>query len=120
LSLTGQPNAMGGREVGGMSTMLAAHLQLSNPGHQQLVQEFWASPRIATRAGLKAVELFKAMYERRIKAVWIMATNPVVSLPDADRVRAALARCPLVVVSDCVDPTDTSELAHVLLPAARR
>jgi len=118
LSLTGQPNAMGGREVGGMSTMLAAHLQLSNPGHQQLVREFWASPRIATRAGLKAVELFKAMYERRIKAVWIMATNPVVSLPDADRVRAALARCPLVVVSDCVAPTDTSELAHVLLPAA--
>jgi assimilatory nitrate reductase catalytic subunit len=117
-ALTGQPNAMGGREVGGMATMLAGHLQLGNPAHQRLVQEFWASPRIATRPGLKAVELFKAMYERRIKALWIMATNPVVSLPDADRVRAALARCPLVVVSDCVADTDTTDFAHVLLPAA--
>jgi assimilatory nitrate reductase catalytic subunit len=117
-SLTGQPNAMGGREVGGMANMLAAHMELGNPGHRKLVQEFWNSPRIATTAGLKAVELFAAMHAGRIKAVWIMATNPVVSLPDADFARAALERCELVVVSDCVAATDTTAYADVLLPAA--
>lgn len=79
-SLTGQPNAMGGREVGGMANTLAAHLELENPQHGALVQEFWGSPRIASRPGLKAVELFEAMYAGRIKAVWIMGTNPVVSI----------------------------------------
>ncbi len=118
LSLTGQPNAMGGREVGGMSNMLAAHMELGNPEHRQLVQNFWDSPHIADRPGLKAVELFDAMHAGRIKAVWIMATNPVVSLPDADRAREALRRCELVVVSDCIAATDTTALAHVLLPAA--
>ncbi len=117
-SLTGQPNAMGGREVGGMANMLAAHMRLENPTHSQLVQSFWSSPHIATRPGLKAVELFEAIYDGRIQAVWIMATNPIASLPQADRARAALARCPLVVVSDCMVDTDTTSLAHVLLPAA--
>jgi assimilatory nitrate reductase catalytic subunit len=117
-SLTGQPNAMGGREVGGMSNMLAAHMELDNAAHRRLVQEFWDSPRIAARPGLKAVDLFEAMHAGRIKAVWIMATNPVVSLPDADRVREALERCELVVVSDCIATTDTTALADVLLPAA--
>jgi assimilatory nitrate reductase catalytic subunit len=117
-SLTGQPNAMGGREVGGMSNMLAAHMELDNAGHRRVVQDFWDSPRIAARPGLKAVELFEAMHAGRIKAVWIMATNPVVSLPDADRVRVALGRCELVVVSDCIAATDTTALADVLLPAA--
>ena len=117
-SLTGQPNAMGGREVGGMSNMLAAHMDLDNAGHRRVVQDFWDSPRIAAQPGLKAVELFEAMHAGRIKAVWIMATNPVVSLPDADRVREALERCELVVVSDCIAATDTTALADVLLPAA--
>jgi assimilatory nitrate reductase catalytic subunit len=117
-SLTGQPNAMGGREVGGMATTLAAHLSLKCARHRELVQGFWEAPHIASRQGLKAVDLFEAIHERRVKAVWIMATNPVVSLPDADRVRAALARCPLVVVSDCVARTDTTVFAHLLLPAA--
>ena len=117
-SLTGQPNAMGGREVGGMANMLAAHMALDNAEHRRVVQEFWDGPRMAARPGLKAVELFEAMHAGRIKAVWIMATNPVVSLPDADRVRQALKRCELVVVSDCVAVTDTTALAHVLLPAA--
>ena len=117
-SLTGQPNAMGGREVGGMANLLAAHMTLDNAEHRGLVQEFWRAPRVATRPGLKAVELFEAMHAKTIKAVWIMATNPVVSLPDADRVREALERCELVVVSDCVGVTDTTALAHVLLPAA--
>src|SRR6185312_14627487 len=117
-SLTGQPNAMGGREVGGMANMLAAHMELGNPEHRSLVRQFWNSPRIAATPGLKAVELFEAMHAGRIKAVWIMATNPIVSLPDADRAREALERCELVVVSDCIAATDTTALAHVLLPAA--
>jgi assimilatory nitrate reductase catalytic subunit len=117
-SITGQPNAMGGREVGGLANMLAAHMDLDNPEHRRTVQAFWDSPNIAARPGLKAVDLFEAIHERRIKAVWIMATNPVVSLPDADKVKEALQRCELVVVSDCVERTDTNALAHVLLPAA--
>jgi assimilatory nitrate reductase catalytic subunit len=117
-SLTGQPNAMGGREVGGMANMLAAHMDLDDATHRARVQKFWRSPRVASRPGLKAVDLFEAVHAGRIKAVWIMATNPVVSLPDADRVRAALQKCDFVAVSDCVARTDTTALAHVLLPAA--
>ena len=116
-SITGQPNAMGGREVGGLANMLAAHLELANPAHRALVQDYWQSPRIAEKPGLKAVELFEAIHAGRVKAVWIMATNPVVSLPDADRVREALQRCELVVVSEVMARTDTADLAHVLLPA---
>ncbi|MES2918069.1 MAG: molybdopterin-dependent oxidoreductase [Pseudomonadota bacterium] len=116
-SLTGQPNAMGGREVGGLANMLAAHMDLENGVHRERVQRFWDAPVIADRAGLKAVDMFEAVHDGRIKAIWIMATNPVVSLPDADRVRAALAKCELVVVSDCIADTDTTRLAHVKLPA---
>jgi assimilatory nitrate reductase catalytic subunit len=117
-SITGQPNAMGGREVGGLANMLAAHMDLDNPSHRTLVQNFWHSPSIAARPGLKAVDLFEAIHQGRVKAVWIAATNPVVSLPDADRVRAALRRCELVIVSDCVSDTDTMRLAHIAFPAA--
>jgi assimilatory nitrate reductase catalytic subunit len=116
-SLTGQPNAMGGREVGGLANMLAAHMDLENAAHRERVQRFWDSPVLAAAPGLKAVDLFEAVHAGRVKAIWIMATNPVVSLPDADRVRAALARCELVVVSDCIADTDTVRLAHVKLPA---
>ena len=98
--MTGQPNAMGGREVGGLANSLAAHMELENAEHRRLVREFWKSPRIAERPGLKAVELFEAAHQGRIKALWIMATNPVVSLPNADRAREALRRCEFVVVSD--------------------
>ncbi len=117
-SVTGQPNAMGGREVGGMSSMLAGHMELERADHRSTVQRFWGSPRIADRPGLKAVELFDAIHDGAVKAVWIMGTNPVVSMPDADKVAAALRRCELVVVSDCVAVTDTTQFAHVLLPAA--
>lgn len=117
-SITGQPNAMGGREVGGLANMLAAHMDLEDAGHRELVQDFWRSPRIADRGGLKAIELFDAIHDGKVKAVWIMATNPVVSLPDADKVKEALRRCELVVVSDCFAGTDTNAFAHVLLPAA--
>lgn len=116
-SVTGQPNAMGGREVGGFANTLAAHIDIEDEPGRKSVQTFWNSPAIATRQGPKAVEMFERIHEGRIKAVWIMATNPVVSLPDADRVRAALARCELVVVSDVMANTDTAALAHVLLPA---
>jgi assimilatory nitrate reductase catalytic subunit len=117
-SITGQPNAMGGREAGGLANMLAAHMDLDAADHRRTVQNFWKSPRIAETPGLKAVDLFDAIHDGKVKAVWIMATNPVVSLPDADKVREALQRCELVVVSDCVRDTDTNALAHVLLPAA--
>ena len=115
-SITGQPNAMGGREVGGLANQLAAHMEFTAPDIDR-VRRFWRAPRMAARPGLKAVDMFQAIGEGHIKAVWIMATNPVVSMPDADQVRDALAGCELVVVSDCVARTDTTALAHVLLPA---
>jgi assimilatory nitrate reductase catalytic subunit len=116
-SVTGQPNAMGGREVGGFANTLAAHIDIEDAAGRAAVQRFWDSPATPARQGPKAVEMFERMHEGRIKAVWIMATNPVVSLPDADRVKEALRRCELVVVSDVVANTDTAALAHVLLPA---
>ncbi len=116
-SFTGQPNAMGGREVGGLSNMLAAHLALENPTHHDLVGRFWGSDNVASHAGLKAIELFEAVAKGQIKALWIMGTNPVVSMPDADRVRLALQGCPLLVVSDCITDTDTVALARIKLPA---
>ena len=117
-SVTGQPNAMGGREVGGLANILAAHMELGDPKHREIVQRFWGSPHVADKPGLKAVDLFDAIGTGRIKAVWIIATNPVDSLPEADRVRAALAACPFVVVSDVERHTDTTAFAHVLLPSA--
>jgi assimilatory nitrate reductase catalytic subunit len=116
LSLTGQPNAMGGREVGGLATTLAAHMAFSRP-NVDLLGRFWGSDRVASKPGLKAVDLFRAVKDGRIKALWIMGTNPAVSLPEADHVRQALAACPFVVVSDCEADTDTARLAHVRLPA---
>lgn len=115
-SVTGQPNAMGGREVGALSNQLAAHMDFA-PADVDRVRRFWDSPTIATKPGLKAVDLFAAIERGEIEAVWVMATNPAASLPDADRVRAALAKCKLVVVSDCVARTDTLDHAHVKLPA---
>jgi assimilatory nitrate reductase catalytic subunit len=117
-SVTGQPNAMGGREVGGLANQLAAHLDLENPAHRRVVQDFWRSPVIAEKPGYKAVDLFRAAGDGRVKALWIMATNPADSLPDADSVAAALQACPFVVVSDMVRLTDTTRHAGVLLPAA--
>lgn len=117
-SATGQPNAMGGREVGGLANMLACHMDIEREDHRDLVQGFWQSPKMPTKHGLKAVDLFKAVYEGKIKALWIMSTNPVDSLPDADFVAKALEKCPFVVVSDIMKSTDTMRYAHVKLPAA--
>lgn len=116
-SLTGQPNAMGGREVGGLASTLAAHMDFSAANVARL-ERFWHSDRVADRPGLKAVDLFRAIGAGKIKAVWIAGTNPAVSMPDAGAVREALARCPLVVVSDVIADTDTARYAHVRLPAA--
>ncbi|KAF0231605.1 MAG: nitrate reductase catalytic [Beijerinckiaceae bacterium] len=117
-SITGQPNAMGGREVGGLANVLAAHMAIEDAAARNRVQRFWASPAIADKPGLKAVEMFRAVAEGRIKAIWIMATNPADSLPEADGVQEALRACPFVVVSDVNRHTDTTRFAHVLLPAA--
>ncbi|MDA0153534.1 nitrate reductase [Vibrio sp. Makdt] len=116
-SVTGQPNAMGGREVGGLANTLAAHFEFGDPQSHQTVSEFWQTDSLATRAGLKAIDLFDAMNEGKIKAVWIMATNPVVSLPDSEKIKTALEKCPFVVVSDCIADTETTRLADVVLPA---
>lgn len=115
-SITGQPNAMGGRETGGLANMLAAHMDFT-PADLDRVSRFWNAPNLAQKPGLKAVDMFRAVADGQIKAIWIMATNPVVSMPDADRVRDALAACPFVVVSDCMASTDTMAYAHVKLPA---
>ena len=116
-SVTGQPNAMGGREVGGLANMLACHLDIENSAHRDAVQGFWKAPRMAAQPGLKAVDMFRAVEEGRIKALWIICTNPAVSMPDADRVARAIAGCEFTVVSDIMARTDTTRLAHVLLPA---
>ncbi|MEW2914181.1 molybdopterin-dependent oxidoreductase [Leisingera sp. JC11] len=117
-SVTGQPNAMGGREVGGLANMLACHMDLENSRHRTAVQEFWGAPAMPERAGLKAVDLFRAAGEGRLKALWIIHTNPAVTMPEADAVSAAIKACEFSVVSDITAATDTARLADVLLPAA--
>jgi assimilatory nitrate reductase catalytic subunit len=117
-SLTGQPNAMGGREVGGLANMLAAHMNFS-PAEIDRVRRFWHAPNIATHEGLKAVDMFDAIGRGEIKALWVMATNPAVSLPRAGAVREALGKLELFVVSENVLSNDTVNAgAHILLPAA--
>ena len=115
-SITGQPNAMGGREVGGLANMLAAHMDFTDADCAR-VQKFWHSPTIAARPGLKAVDMFEAARKGKIKALWIMGTNPAVSLPDSARVGEALEKCDFVVVSDVIAQTDTTQYADILLPA---
>ncbi len=118
LSLTGQPNAMGGREVGGLANMLAAHMGYSAPEVDR-VQRFWDAPNMATNEGLKAVQMFEAIERGQIKALWVMHTNPAVTLPRADAMQAALKKLDLFVVSEAMAQTDTTLAgAHVLLPAS--
>ncbi|MFN3457671.1 MAG: molybdopterin-dependent oxidoreductase [Novosphingobium sp.] len=115
-SMTGQPNAMGGREVGGLANMLACHLGFSERELADVAQ-FWQAPRMCSGPGLKAVDLFSAVHDGRVRFLWVMATNPAVSMPDAGFVREALARCETVVVSDVIADTDTAKFAHIRLPA---
>ncbi|UZD90762.1 nitrate reductase [Cognatishimia activa] len=116
-SVTGQPNAMGGRETGGLANMLAAHLDLENAAHRDAVQSFWNAPTVPTAPGLKAVDLFDAVESGRIKALWVACTNPVISMPDGERVAKAIEACDFTVVSDLNAVTDTAKLADVVLPA---
>ena len=115
-SMTGQPNAMGGREVGGLANTLACHLGFSEAERAD-VAAFWKTDRLCGAPGLKAVDLFRAVHDGRVKFLWVMATNPAVSMPDAGFVREALARCETLVVSDVIADTDTAQLADVRLPA---
>ncbi|MFC3550507.1 molybdopterin-dependent oxidoreductase [Lysobacter cavernae] len=119
-SLTGQPNAMGGREVGGMATMLAAHREIGDAQHRAEVEALWSLPAhsLSAKPGLAAVELFEAVRSGKVKAVWIACTNPVHSMPDIGRVREALQRAQYVVVQEAFADTDTVPYADVLLPAA--
>ena len=117
-SLTGQPNAMGGREVGGLANQLAAHMGFAADDVDR-VQRFWNAPRMAEREGLKAVQMFEAIERGEIKALWVMATNPAMSLPRAGAMRDALKKLELFVVSENMLTNDTvSATPHVLLPAA--
>lgn len=115
-SVTGQPNAMGGREVGGLANTLAAHLEFTEPA-LELIGNYWKTNNLASKPGLKAIEMFDALASGKIKAIWIMATNPAVSLPDSHKIKAALSQCPFVLVSDCIADTDTGQLADIQLPA---
>ena len=116
-SLTGQPNAMGGREVGGLANQLAAHMTFT-PADIDRVRRFWKAPRIATHEGLKAVQMFEGIARGEIKALWVIGTNPAVSLPNADAAREALGKLELFVVSENVISNDTVNAgAHVLFPA---
>jgi assimilatory nitrate reductase catalytic subunit len=116
LSLTGQPNAMGGREVGGLANRLAAHMGFAEADIDR-VRRFWKAPRVALRPGLTAVDLFDAVRDGSVKALWIIGTNPAASMPRTGRVREALDICPFVVVRDCW-PTDTTGFADVVLPVS--
>lgn len=118
-SLTGQPNAMGGREVGGLANMLAAHMHFA-PEEVDRVRRFWSAPNIITGEGMKAVALFEAIQRGKIKALWVMGTNPLVSMPRADLIREAIAKLDLYVVSEVMADSDTARATGrktVLLPA---
>ncbi|WP_152286769.1 nitrate reductase [Flavicella marina] len=117
-SLTGQPNAMGGREVGGMANLLAAHKNLANPKDRKEVAEFWGSNPISEKPGLTATEMFDALDSGKLKAIWVICTNPVVSLPDSNKIERALKKANFVVVQDISHNSETAEFADLLLPAA--
>jgi assimilatory nitrate reductase catalytic subunit len=117
-SLTGQPNAMGGREVGGLANLLSAHRDMANPEHRAEVARLWGVADVPSKPGLTAVELFEAVHRGEIKALWIACTNPAQSLPDLTRVHEALAKCPFVVVQEVSADTETAAFADLLLPAA--
>jgi len=117
-SLTGQPNAMGGREVGGLATMLAAHRSIANEQHRREVADFWGVNSISPKPGLTATQMIEALERGDLKAIWIICTNPSVSLPDAKRVEAAMKKARFVVVQEISRKSDTLQFADLILPAA--
>ena len=120
-SLTGQPNAMGGREVGGLAQLLPGYRAVANPEHRAEVERHWGFEpgAISAEPGLAVWEQIEAMERGELDLWWVAATNPLVSLPSLDRVRSAVARCPLVVLSEAYADTETAAVAHLLLPAAQ-
>ena len=116
-SLTGQPNAMGGREVGGLANLLSAHRDMANPSHRAEVAASWGLRDVPATPGKSAVELFEAAADGEIQALWIACTNPAQSMPDQATVRRALERCPFVVVQEAFSTTATCAYADLLLPA---
>lgn len=117
-SLTGQPNAMGGREVGGLANMLASHRDILDPEHRAEMEAFWGGSKISDKMGLTATEMFKGLESGKLKAIWIACTNPMVSLPDARMAEAAMKNARFVVVQDISNRADTIKFADVVLPAA--
>ncbi|GAB1308978.1 hypothetical protein KH5_16610 [Urechidicola sp. KH5] len=117
-SLTGQPNAMGGREVGGMANLLAAHKDLANPDHRKEVANFWGGGEIAPKPGLTATEMIDALNSGRLKAIWVVCTNPIVSLPNAAQVEKAFEKAKFVIVQDISRRSETVAYADLVLPAA--
>lgn len=117
-SLTGQPNAMGGREVGGMANLLAAHKNLASEDDRKDVANFWGSKEISGKPGLTATEMFDALDTGKLKAIWIICTNPVVSLPDSNKIERALKKANFVVVQEISNKSETVEFADLVLPAA--
>ena len=117
-SLTGQPNAMGGRESGSLSNLLPGHREAANPEHRAEVAAYWGIDQLPEKPGLSAIELFEQMRSGTIKAVWIACTNPAQSLPDQARVQEALQACPFVVLQEAFRTTETARFADLLLPAA--
>jgi len=116
-SLTGQPNAMGGREVGGLANLLSAHRDMANPAHRAEVAALWGVPSVPDKPGLTAVELFEAAADGAVKALWIACTNPAQSMPDQRTVRRALQRAEFVVVQEAFATAATGDFADLLLPA---
>ena len=117
-SLTGQPNAMGGREVGGMANLLAVHKDLMNPEHRREVAQFWGVDKISDKPGYTATEMFDALESGKLKAVWIVCTNPLVSMPNTHQIERAMKNAKFVVVQDISHKSDTAAYADLLLPAA--
>ncbi|CAM1373468.1 molybdopterin-dependent oxidoreductase [Tenacibaculum xiamenense] len=117
-SLTGQPNAMGGREVGGMASLLAVHKDLSNAEHRNEVAKFWGVQKISANQGYTATEMFDALENGKMKAIWIICTNPSVSMPNANKIEKALKRAEYVIVQDISNKSDTLQFADLILPAA--
>lgn len=119
-SLTGQPNAMGGREAGGLAHILPGYRLVKNADHRREVETAWGLPpgTIAPEPGLSAWEMMVGLEQRQVGLLWIAATNPAVSMPDIERTKAALVASPFTVYQDAYYPTETADYAHVLLPAA--
>ncbi|MCX6181976.1 MAG: molybdopterin-dependent oxidoreductase [Bacteroidetes bacterium] len=117
-SLTGQPNAMGGREVGGMANLLSAHRNLLDPAHRAEVAAFWGVPSVPEKPGLTATEMFQALNDGKLKAIWIICTNPLISIPDVRIAEEGLKKAKFVVVQDITNKLETLKYADVVLPAA--